>query len=102
MSDSDFGETRDDFVDSFAIDLEPSDVPAGRGMTEVMSFSGNFGFATTELSFEVECLPGYVGETCIPILQHRAICSTNGTCLQSPSGFTDTCTCRGDFTGETC
>ena len=99
MSDRDPPDNRDDFIDSFAIDLEPSDVPAGHGMTEVMSFLGNFGFATTELSFEVECLPGFVGETCVPICNTEP-CSNNGTCLQSPSGFT--CTCRGDFTGETC
>ena len=87
MSDSDFGETRDDFIDSFAIDLEPSDVPAGRGMTEVMSFSGNFGFATIlNLVLKWSACRDMSGRLAY-LFCNTEPCSTNGTCLQSPSGF---------------
>ena len=73
--------------------------PAGHPMTPAIALVGNFGIANTSLSFEVECLPGFVGETCVSICSTDP-CSNNGTCLQSASGFT--CTCVGDFTGETC
>jgi hypothetical protein len=94
--------TPGELVDVFAIDIEASDLPAGRGMSEAVTFPGIFGFANISLSFEVECLPGFVGETCVEISQICSTdpCSNNGTCLQSASGFT--CTCVGDFTGETC
>ena len=87
-----------DFVELFAANIEPS-IAAGSGMTRVFSLSGIFGIANTTLSFEVECLPGFVGESCVPVCSTDP-CSNNGACLQSVSGFT--CTCRGDFTGETC
>ena len=98
MIDSDSLNT-DEFVDAFLMDIQPSMVAAGGGMTEVISHTGIFGIANIELSFEVECLPGFVGESCVPVCSTDP-CSNNGTCLQSVSGFT--CACRGDFTGETC
>ena len=88
-----------ELVDAFFMDIEPSLVAAGGGMTEVISHTGIFEIANIELSFEVECLPGFAGESCVPVCSTDP-CSNNGTCLQSVSGFT--CACRGDFTGETC
>ena len=89
----------DEVVDAFLVDIEPSMVAAGSGMTEVILLPGIFEIANIGLSFEVECLPGFVGESCVPVCNTDP-CSNNGTCLQSVSGFT--CACRGDFTGETC
>ena len=89
----------DDVVDAFPMDIQPSMVAAGGGMTEVISHMGIFEIANIELSFEVECLPGFVGESCVPDCSTDP-CSNNGTCLESVRGFT--CACRGDFTGETC
>ena len=89
----------DEFVDAFLININQTMIAAGGGMTEVISQTGIFGIATTTLSFEVECLPGFAGESCAALCSTDN-CSNNGTCLQSVSGFT--CACRGDFTGETC
>ena len=89
----------DEVVDAFLVDIELSMVAAGSGMTEVILLPGIFEIANIGLSFEVECLPGFVGESCVPVCSTDP-CSNNGACLQSVSGFT--CTCRGDFTGETC
>ena len=88
-----------ELVDAFFMDIEPSLVAAGGGMTEVISLPGLYMIANIGLSFEVECLPGFAGESCVPVCSTDP-CSNNGTCLQSVSGFT--CACRGDFTGETC
>ena len=98
-SDSGLNLNDDDVVDAFLIDISQSMIAEGGGMTEVMSQTGIFGIANTTLSFEVECLPGFVGESCVPVCSTDP-CSNNGTCLQSVNGFT--CACRGDFTGETC
>ena len=81
------------------MDIQPANFPAGSGKTELASFIGRFGFANVTLSFEVECLPGFAGESCVPVCSTDP-CNNNGTCLESVSGFT--CACRGDFTGETC
>ena len=89
----------DDVVDAFLMDIQISMVAAGGGMTEVISHTGIFGITNIGLSFEVECLPGFVGESCVPVCSTDP-CSNKGTCLQSVNGFT--CACRGDFTGETC
>ena len=94
-----FNPSGDEFVDAFLIDISQSMIAAGSGMTEVMALTGIFEIANTTLSFEVECLPGFVGESCVPVCSTDP-CSNNGTCLQSVSGFT--CVCRGNFTGETC
>ena len=99
MIDSDFHFSTDEVVDAFLVDIEPSMIAAGGGMTEVMSQTGIFGIANTTLSFEMECLPGFVGESCVPVCSTDP-CSNNGTSLQCVSGFT--CACRGDFTGGTC
>ena len=42
--------------------------------------------ANIGLSFEVECSPGFAGESCVPDCSTDP-CSNNGTCLQSVSGF---------------
>ena len=88
-----------ELVDAFFMDIEPSLVAAGGGMTEVISVPGLYMIANIGLSFEVECLPGFAGESCVPVCSTDP-CSNNGTCLQSVSGFT--CVCRGNFTGEIC
>ena len=72
-------------------------------MTAVTHFDGMFGFANVSLSFEVECLPGFLGETCIPAREICNIldpCHNNGICLPTTSGFI--CACPGHFTGLTC
>ena len=56
-----------DVVDAFLIDISQSMIAAGSGVTEVMAQTGIFGIANTTLSFEVECLPGFVGESCVPV-----------------------------------
>ena len=99
MIDCDSRPFSDEVVDPFLIDISQTMIAAGSGMTEVMSHTGIFGIANTTLSFEVECLPGFAGESCVPVCSTDP-CSNNGTCLQSVSGVT--CACRGDFTGETC
>ena len=88
-----------ELVDAFFMDIERSLVAAGGGMTEVISLPGLYMIANIGLSFEVECLPGFAGESCVPVCSTDP-CSNKGTCLQSVGGFT--CSCRGDFTGETC
>ena len=69
---------------------------------ESVNVSGRFGFASTVLSFQLECQPGFIGESCVEISQICTTdpCSNNGTCIQSDTGFT--CVCMGDFTGDTC
>ena len=53
------------------------------------------------LRIGVECQPGFIGESCVPIDTCTTdSCSNNGTCIQSYTGFTCVCTC--DFTGDTC
>ena len=96
--DDDNSNSQDDFIESFAIDINPIGLLAGE-VTEAMIFTGLFGFANTTLSFEVDCLPGFVGEFCVPDCSTDP-CSNNGTCRQNVSGIA--CECRGDFTGETC
>ena len=89
----------DEFIELFIINIFMN-VAAGSGMTETFHLGSFFLFASITLSFEVECLPGFVGETCVPICS-TGPCSNNGTCLPSGAGGF-TCVCSGDYTGDTC
>ena len=91
--------TRDEFVESFTVNILKSPA-AGSGMNEIFFSNGLFSFASITLSAEIECLPGFVGETCVPICS-TGPCSNNGTCLPSGAGGF-TCVCSGDYTGDTC
>ena len=87
-----------DFIDSFSIDLEPGTLAPGLDL-ERANVDGIFRLASTVLSFQLECQPGFIGESCVSICTTDS-CSNNGTCIQSDAGFT--CVCMGDFTGDTC
>ena len=88
----------DDLIESFSIDLEPGRLAPGLNLESVI-VSGRFGLASTVLSFQLECQPGFIGESCMDICTTDP-CSNNRTCIQSDTGFT--CVCMGDFTGDTC
>ena len=87
-----------DFIDSFSIDLEPGTLAPGLNL-ERANVDGIFRSASTILSFQLECQPGFIGESCVSICTTDP-CSNNGTCIQNDTGFT--CVCTGDFTGDTC
>ena len=87
-----------DFIDSFSIDLEPGTLAPGLNL-ERANVDGIFRSASTILSFQLECQPGFIGESCVSICTTDS-CSNNRTCIQSDIGFT--CVCMGDFTGDTC
>ena len=81
-------------VDSFAIDMAAETyVP---GTSQLVNVAGTFQLASTVLRIGVECQPGFIGESCVPIDS----CSNNGICIQNDTGFT--CVCMCDFTGDTC
>ena len=88
----------DELIESFSINLEPERLTPGLNL-ESVNVSGRFGLASTVLSFQLECQPGFIGESCVEICTTDP-CSNNGTCIQSDTGFT--CVCMGDFTGDTC
>ena len=93
---------RDDLIDIFVVDLKPTDLVAGAVTIPRDMISGRLGIATIELSFQLECLPGFSGGECTPVCD-SAPCSNSGSCepnVTSAGGFT--CTCVGDFTGQTC
>ena len=98
--------SNNDFIDSFSIDLEPGTLAPGLDLEQV-PINGIFGYGiiiifrsvSTVLSFQLECQPGFIGESCVSICTTDP-CSNNGTCIQSDIGFT--CVCMGDFTGDTC
>ena len=86
-------------VDSFAIDMAAETyVP---GTSQLVNVAGTFQLASTVLRIGVECQPGFIGESCVPIDTCTTdSCSNNGICIQNDTGFT--CVCMCDFTGDTC
>ena len=93
----------DELVDVFLVPLPPPDIMAGANTTTPQQYSGRFGIATIELSFELECLPGYFGEECLnsTVICDPSPCDNGGVCSpDATNGFT--CTCVGDFTGRSC
>ena len=48
----------------FLIAIQPGDVVPGNNFTASRVFHGSFLVATMELSFQLECLPGFTGEEC--------------------------------------
>ena len=73
---------------------------AGANTTTPQQYSGRFGFTNIELSFELECLPGFFGEECTMTCDSFP-CDNGGLCSPDTiNGFT--CTCVGDFTGRLC
>ena len=94
----------EDLVEVFTVSLRPPELVAGADKTTLQEFPGTFGIAFIELSFQLECLPGFVGDLCV---NSTVICGTTSPCdnggVCSPdatNGFT--CTCVGDFTGRSC
>ena len=65
MLDDDSGTAFEDLVDIFTVSLRPPELVAGSNKTTSQEFSGTFGIAFIELSFELECLPGFFGELCL-------------------------------------
>ena len=59
-----------ELVDAFFMDIEPSLVAAGGGMTEVISLPGLYMIANIGLSFEVDWICWGVLCAC---LQHRSL-----------------------------
>ena len=89
----------DEVVDVFLVPLFPPDIMAGANTTTPQQYSGRFGFATIELSFQLECQPGFFGEECV--ICDPSPCDNGGVCSpDATTGFT--CTCVGDFTGRSC
>ena len=113
-------ESRDEFVESFTVDISSTTLAAGSGMSSTFFINGLFRFASISLSFEVECLPGFVRETCVPICStghyhgddtgdtyqkgtdscQGVECSNNGSCVDGDQSFT--CLCQQGFTGQLC
>ena len=95
----------EDLIDIVLADLQPGDLVAGDNFTSPREvFPGSFFIAFMRLSFQLECLPGFVGEDCLDSAQ---ICETNpcdngGVCELGDAAGEFTCTCVGDFTGEFC
>ena len=88
MLDVDSGLTfnSDELVGVFLIDLQPGDVVPGNNFTTSRVFPGSFLVATMELSFQLECLPGFTGEECLhcvsPPCDVGSICEPgNVTCI---------------------
>ena len=101
--DQDPSYTIDELVDVFLVPLSPPDIMAGANATTPQQYSGRFGIATIELSFELECLPGFFGEECLnsTVICDTSPCDNGGVCSpDATNGFT--CTCVGDFTGRSC
>ena len=93
----------DDLVDVFFVELTPLVVVAGTNMTTLQNFSGRYGIATIELSFQLECLPGFFGGLCLnsTLICDTTPCRNGGLCSPDEiDGYT--CTCVGDFTGRSC
>lgn len=104
MTDDDNGGS-DELIDVFAIDITPDFLRAGMNFTTVDLYDSVFGFARLELSFELECQSGFVGQFCIPndIICNVANCNNNGTCQPNEDNINGyTCSCSGGFTGENC
>ena len=93
----------DELVDVFLVPLSPPDIMAGANTTTPQQYSGRFGFATIELSFQLECQPGFFGGECLnsTVICDPSPCDNGGVCSpDATNGFT--CTCVGDFTGRSC
>ena len=91
--------TQSEFMDSFAIDMAAETYVAGT--SQLVNVTGTFQLASTVLRIGVECQPGFIGESCVPIDTCTTdSCSNNGICIQNDTGFT--CVCMCDFTGDTC
>ena len=81
----------DELVDVFLVPLSPPDIMAGANATTPQQYSGRFGFATIELSFQLECLPGFVGEECLnsTVICDPSSCDNGGVCSRDETdGFT--------------
>ena len=103
MLDDDPRTALEDLVDVFNVSLRPPELVAGANQTTPQEFSGTFGIAFIELSFELECLPGFFGELCLnsTAICDPSPCDNGGVCEPDEvDGFT--CTCVGDFTGRSC
>ena len=88
-------------VDVFVVAIEPATLtPGAMDFTAPLTSIGRFSFATIELSFQLECLPGFFGEECLNICDPSP-CNNGSLCEPDDAG-NFTCTCEGDFTGRSC
>ena len=80
--------------------LSPPDIMAGANTTTPQQYSGRLGFATIELSFQLESLPGFVGDLCLnsTVICDPSPCDNGGVCSRDATNGT----CLGDFTGRSC
>ena len=92
--------SRDELIDRFAFDL-----PDANNFSSVEVYTGEFGFAEIELSFERVCAENFYGprcevaclENCCEVVNFNC---NNGTCIQGIASIT--CTCDPGFTGTDC
>ena len=101
----DDGGPNEDLIDIVLADLQPGDLVAGDNFTSPREvFPGSFFIAFMRLSFQLECLPGFVGEDCLDSAQicEANPCDNGGVCELGDAVGEFTCTCVGDFTGEFC
>ena len=81
--DSPFTRSRDEFVNIFQINISSNELIAGSGMTAPEVFSGLFDISTIELSFEVECQAGFVGEDCQSVKETTTETPTSATITET-------------------
>ena len=101
--DSDGPLNQDELIDRFAIDL-----PDASNFSSVEVYTGVFGFAEIELSFELVCAENLYGprcevfclENCDFDCEEVNVNCNNGTCIQGIASIT--CACEPGFTGTDC
>ena len=71
----------DELIESFSIDLEPGRLAPDLNL-ESVNVSGRFGFASTVLSFQLECQPG---ESCVEICTTSSTATADATTTSSSS-----------------
>ena len=98
--DSDGISNQDELIDRFAIDL-----PDASNFLSVEVYTGVFGFAEIELSFERVCAENFYGPRCEVFCVENCcevvnVNCNNGTCIQGIGSIT--CVCEPGFTGTDC
>ena len=104
---------RDDLIDKLLININANSVMVGVE-TPAATYSGMFGFTTLSLSYSIQCVVNFQGQTCSDcVLGYMGSqcdvniddcagvsCSAHGVCLDGINSFT--CDCAVGFTGDLC